>query len=165
MLAMFQSNWKVREEWFRWCLDVPQVELDALRTGGLRSIMRTLFHIVDIEQYWIRCLVYGTEHHFDYAEYAELDEIRGLSKRMRPFVEEAVAAWTPERDQEIRTAAGEDGTAMELMYGDVLRYLIVHEAHHAGQLSVWAREIGLEPAAVAKLSGPAAFAQHRGIRR
>src|SRR5690606_4608942 len=78
MLALFQSNWKVRDEWFRWCMDIPQVELDALRTGGLRSIQRTLFHIVDMEQYWIRCLVYGTEHRFAYAEYAGLDELIGL---------------------------------------------------------------------------------------
>lgn len=151
MLALFQSNWKVRDEWFRWCMDIPQVELDALRTGGLRSIQRTLFHIVDMEQYWIRCLVYGTEHRFAYAEYAGLDELIGLSKRMRPLVEEAVKAWTPERDREVRTVMSEDGTATELAYGDVLRYIILHEAHHTGQLSVWAREIGVEPAAVARL--------------
>lgn len=145
MIELFQLNWKVRDEWFRWCLDVPQVELDAPRIGGAGSILRTLFHVIDVEQYWIRCLAYGSQHHYDYAEYAELDELRALSKRLRPFVEETVAAWSPERDGEVRAIAHEDGTVSELVYGDVLRRLVLHEAHHAGQLSIWAKEIGFEP--------------------
>ena len=161
MMTMFQSNWKVRDAWFRWCMDVPQVELDALRTGGLRSIVRTMFHVVDLEQYWIRCLVYGTEHRFEFSEYAGIDEVRALSKRLRPFVEEAVAAWSPERDGETRTVTFADGTAAEMAYGDVLRYLIVHEAHHMGQMSVWARELGVEPAGIMRLPGPAREGERR----
>ncbi|HDR5022767.1 TPA: damage-inducible protein DinB, partial [Bacillus cereus] len=30
-------------------------------------------------------------------------------------------------------------------YGEVLRHVIVHEIHHIGQLSIWARELNLRP--------------------
>jgi len=149
MIALFRLNWKMRDEWFRWCLDVPQVELDAPRIGGAGSILGTLFHIIDVEQYWIRRFAYGTEHRYDYAEYADLDALHALSGRLRPFVEETVASWTPERDCEIRIARNEDGTESELVFGDLLRWLVQHEAHHAGQLSVWARELGLDPVPLA----------------
>ncbi|QWH42653.1 hypothetical protein EXW53_12305 [Bacillus mycoides] len=29
--------------------------------------------------------------------------------------------------------------------GEVLRHVIVHEIHHIGQLSIWARELNLQP--------------------
>jgi uncharacterized damage-inducible protein DinB len=149
MIELFRLNWKMRDEWFRWCLDVPQVELDAPRLDGEGSILRTLFHIIDVEQYWIRRFAYGTEHRYEYAEYADLDALHALSRRLRPFVEETVRAWTPERDREIRAVQHEDGTASELVFGDILRWLVQHEAYHAGQLTVWSRELGFDPVPLA----------------
>lgn len=36
---------------------------------------------------------------------------------------------------------------MEGIYekGRILRHLIAHEIHHIGQLSIWSREMGIEP--------------------
>jgi len=145
MIELFRLNWKMRDEWFRWCLDVPQVELDTPRAGGSGSILGTLFHIVDTEQFWLRRFAYGTEHHYDFAEYADLDALHALSRRLRPFAEEVVGSWTPERDREIRIVRNGDGTESGLVFGDLLRWLAQHEAHHAGQLSVWSRELGFPP--------------------
>jgi Uncharacterized protein conserved in bacteria len=149
MIELFRLNWKMRDEWFRWCLDVPQVELDAPRLDGAGSILRTLFHIIDVEQYWIRRFAYGTDHRYAFAEHADLDSLQALSRRLRPFVEETVKGWTPERDRDTRIVRNEDGTESELVFGDVLRWLVQHEAHHAGQLSVWSRELGLDPVPLA----------------
>ena len=145
MIELFRQNWKLRDEWFKWCLDVPQVELDAPRIGGTGSILGTLFHIVDTEQYWLRRFAYGTEHRYDYGEHADLDALRALSRRLRPFAEEIVGAWTPERDREIRIVRNGDGTESELVFGDLLRWLVQHEAYHAGHLAVWSAELGFPP--------------------
>ncbi len=34
---------------------------------------------------------------------------------------------------------------MNIQKKDILHHVIVHEIHHIGQLSVWAREIALHP--------------------
>ncbi|WP_276575678.1 DinB family protein, partial [Bacillus cereus group sp. BfR-BA-01524] len=34
---------------------------------------------------------------------------------------------------------------IECTHGEIIRHVIVHEIHHIGQLSIWAREIGKEP--------------------
>lgn len=69
MQTLFRYNWLVREEWYRWCEDVPEEELLRSRTGGV---------VID--------------------------------------------AW-----------------------GEIMRHDIAHHIHHAGQLSVWAREVGKKP--------------------
>lgn len=46
---------------------------------------------------------------------------------------------------------------------DILRHILAHEIHHMGQLSVWAREIGIEPVSANVISRPqekAAKKQH-----
>ena len=145
MIALFHQKWKFRDEWFRWCEDVPQVELTSYRFGGTGSILRGLFDIVDTEQYWIRALAYGTEHHYNYDEYRDLDTLRTLSKRLRPLVEETVLAWTPEIDASIRYVDMTDGDRCGYGYGDVLRRLVAHEWHCQGQLFAWAGEIHMKP--------------------
>ncbi|PLR86417.1 hypothetical protein CVD25_07735 [Bacillus canaveralius] len=52
-LDSFKYNWQVREEWFEWCKDVSNDELLKNRVGGIGSIIKTLFHVVDAEQIWI----------------------------------------------------------------------------------------------------------------
>jgi len=32
--------------------------------------------------------------------------------------------------------------------GEIIHHIIVHEIHHIGQLSIWAREIGMKPVSV-----------------
>ena len=51
MLTLFRYNWQVRDEWFRWCQEVPEDELFAMRTGGVGGILHTLFHVVDVERW------------------------------------------------------------------------------------------------------------------
>ncbi|MDH6442695.1 putative damage-inducible protein DinB [Paenibacillus sp. PastF-4] len=43
----------VREQWYEWCGDISEEELLATRIGGVGSILKTLFHIVDVEWSWI----------------------------------------------------------------------------------------------------------------
>lgn len=65
--TLFRYNWMVREEWYRWCEDVNEEELLRNRTGGVGSILHTLFHIIDVEWSWILvcreiCIQLGQQH-------------------------------------------------------------------------------------------------------
>lgn len=40
---------------------------------------------------------------------------------------------------------GSDGKPIARKCGEVIRHVIAHEIHHAGQLSIWSREIGKQP--------------------
>ncbi|BCG59969.1 hypothetical protein PUR_33940 [Paenibacillus sp. URB8-2] len=57
MEAWFRYNWMVREQWYEWCGELTEEELLRERTGGIGSILRTLFHIVDVEWSWMRNFV------------------------------------------------------------------------------------------------------------
>jgi uncharacterized damage-inducible protein DinB len=43
-------NWQVREDWFKWCETLPIEELQKERVGGIGSMLRNLFHVIDCEQ-------------------------------------------------------------------------------------------------------------------
>ena len=49
MYTLFQYNWQVRDDWFKWCEQLSAEELVRKRVGGVGSILETLFHIVDVE--------------------------------------------------------------------------------------------------------------------
>lgn len=49
MYTLFQYNWQVRDDWFKWCEQLSEEVLLRKRVGGVGSILETLFHIVDVE--------------------------------------------------------------------------------------------------------------------
>jgi uncharacterized damage-inducible protein DinB len=56
----------VRDEWFELCSILSFEELVKEREGGVKSILRTLFHIVAVEESWI-CDIKGVpEGNFDF---------------------------------------------------------------------------------------------------
>jgi uncharacterized damage-inducible protein DinB len=136
MLILFQYNWQVRDDWFDWCTNVSEEELLRTRVGGKGSILHNLFHIVDVEQAWIRGLKGKCEFHYDFNDYSSLKSIRELSIKCRPEVENYVKNWSNEI---------ENLKLDEFSYGEVIRHVIAHEIHHIGQLSIWSRELGLKP--------------------
>lgn len=141
MEPLFQYNWQVRDDWFSWCEDVPEEELLKTRVGGLEGILKTLFHIVDVEYSWIRVLQGKTEFDEPFEAYSSLAKVRDLSRQFHAEVEPFVKSWTSE--MEFNNLTFQDGDTFK--HGEVMRHVIAHEIHHIGQLSVWSREIGRQP--------------------
>ncbi|MBG9548900.1 DinB family protein [Cytobacillus firmus] len=142
MLTLFRYNWQVRDEWFEWCRQLSAEELNANRTGGVGGILETLFHIVDVEYSWI-CAIQGKEVKDPlFSDYDELEKVRALSEEYRMELESFFQEEWPVPYNEFVTPPW-----MERQYkkGDILNHVIVHEIHHIGQLSVWAREMNLTP--------------------
>lgn len=57
------------------------------RTGGVGSILETLFHIVDTECSWIRGLKSERDLQEKFSDFTTLSKVRELDARLRPEVE------------------------------------------------------------------------------
>lgn len=145
MQTMFRYNWIVREQWYEWCEEVAYEELLRHRTGGVGSILQTIFHIVDVEWSWIRCLQGKTDFQESFDNYNTLEKVRMLDKKFRPEVEEFVNLWNVSLEKRPFYDPQPDGTVAVDTWGEVIRHVIAHQIHHVGQLSVWAREIDKKP--------------------
>ncbi|KAA0761793.1 DinB family protein [Bacillus sp. SH5-2] len=142
MYTLFKYNWQVRDDWFKWCEQLSEEELLRKRVGGVGSILETLFHIVDVEYSWI-CDLKGKEvDEPKFKDYQSIQKVKALSDLYNKDLEEFVQSWTESLENKILNASWTD---KEYRYGEVLRHVIVHEIHHIGQLSIWARELNLQP--------------------
>ncbi|MDQ0088538.1 putative damage-inducible protein DinB [Paenibacillus anaericanus] len=145
MQTFFRYNWTVREQWYQWCEDVTYDELIRERTGGVGSILQTLFHIIDVEWSWIRILQGKPDFQEDFENYKTLDKLIELDLKFRPEVEEFVEAWNESMEKRPCYDPQPDGNVDIDAWGEVMRHVIAHQIHHMGQLSVWAREVGKKP--------------------
>lgn len=146
MYKLFEYNWQVRDDWFEWCEDIPEEELLKERTGGVGSILYTLFHIIDTEYGWIQGLEGREEpEETPFEEYASLQSVRDYSQHCRQEVETFVKYWNSEMEDKMLTGRGPGGETESFRHGEVIRHIIAHEIHHIGQLSIWSRELGRKP--------------------
>ncbi|HAM79213.1 DinB family protein [Ornithinibacillus bavariensis] len=158
MLKLFQYNWQVRDDWFAWCEEISEEELLKERVGGFGSILHTLFHIVDVEYMWIVGLRGEPVPEAPaFEDYATLQKVKNLSSQYHEKVEQFMTAWTNEMDARrfsendftIEPISSRDAAirrrVIKCPHGELIRHTVVHEIHHIGQLSIWAREIGKEP--------------------
>lgn len=145
MKRFFEYNWQVRREWYEWCEQLSEKELLAERTGGVGSILRTLFHIVDVEWSWIRDLQGKPNPEEDFDSFKSLAKVRALDQAYHVEVKAFVDRWDERMEENRYYEKGENGTTYDDTWGIVMRHIIAHEIHHIGQLSVWAREIGKKP--------------------
>lgn len=145
MQTFFRYNWIVREQWYQWCEDVPHEELIRDRTGGVGSILQTLFHIIDVEWSWIRLLQEKPDFQESFEDYRTLEEIIKLDHTLRTDVKEFVEAWNERLEKRPLFDPQPDGSIAIDAWGEVMRHIIAHQIHHIGQLSVWAREVGKIP--------------------
>lgn len=146
MRTFFEYNWMVREEWYRWCRDLAEEELLRERTGGAGSILRTLFHIIDVEWSWIRIIQGKPDPIENFDEYRNLEKVIQLDRQFRPEVEEFVYAWNDSMERRPFYDSRPGATVTVHAWGEVMRHVIAHEIHHIGQLSIWSREVGKVPA-------------------
>ncbi|MCM3745073.1 DinB family protein [Sporosarcina luteola] len=145
MKTFFAYNWQVREDWYHWCEEVEEAELLRKRTGGVGSILETLFHIIDVEWSWIRMLQGKPDLQENFEEFRSLAKVRELDARFKPEVEAFVGDWEESMELNLLQDTMSDGRIEKDAWGEIMRHIIAHEIHHIGQLSVWAREIGKKP--------------------
>jgi uncharacterized damage-inducible protein DinB len=142
MHTFFEYNWQIRDEWFTWCNQLTTEELLKERIGGVGGILYTLFHIIDVEQSWLRAIAGKDDLVVQFAEYDTLEGIRFLSDTYREEIKEFLPKILAESTNKLVTV---DWDKESYRKNDILHHVIAHEIHHIGQLSVWAREVELKP--------------------
>lgn len=145
MKYFFEYNWQIRNEWFELLKSVPTEEIHKERTGGLHSFTQTLFHIVVVEYYWLCDLQGKAIQDRAFQDYSDLNAIIQLSKDLHTEIADFVKNWNPDLEDKILDMNLEANNHIYCTYGEVMRHVIAHEIHHIGQLSVWARAIGIKP--------------------
>lgn len=145
MQTLFKYNWMIRKDWYNWCEDLSEEELLQNRTGGMGSILHTLFHIVDVEWSWIRVLQGKADFQESFDYYNSLDKVRKLDAEFHLEVENFVNNWDASMENQLLYDTLPDGRIVTDTWGEVMRHIIAHEIHHIGQLSIWARELGRKP--------------------
>lgn len=145
MEMLFKYNWMVREEWYRWCEEVEEAELLKERTGGVGSILHTLFHIADVEWSWIRILQGKPDFIEKFESYNSLQQVLELDASFRQEVQQFVEKWDNNMEHKLLHLPERDGRVAEYTWGEVMRHTLAHEIHHIGQLSVWSRVKGIGP--------------------
>lgn len=76
----------------------------------------------------------------------QLDEVKSYDRLTRQrttlFLLELESTRGDNRILEIQKR---NGDILKFSFEKVLSHIVIHEIHHIGQLSIWARQIGLEP--------------------
>jgi uncharacterized damage-inducible protein DinB len=146
MKHFFHYNWQVRDDWFDLLTTLSHDELYKKRIGGVGSIAYTLFHIIDVECAWICCdLQQKNISLIPFENMKTLQDIIDLSKLYRKEVQSFINEWNPESIDEHVEVIDDEGQKEVFTKSEILSHVIAHEIHHIGQLSIWAREIGLKP--------------------
>lgn len=142
MIKLFHYNWMVRDEWFELFKQVSKEELLLNRIGGAGCILYTLFHIADVEYSWIRGMQGKPDIQVQYENYKTLELVKELSHSWIQETKAFLDSWSDDFDNQLVSVPWNEGRYTQ---GEILRHVIAHEIHHMGQLSIWAREIGIQP--------------------
>lgn len=140
MRTLFYYNWQIRDEWFHVLEQIPEIELLKDRHAGVGSILKTFFHIIDVEYSWIRVIKNESDIVFQFEDYNDLKSLRILSEKIRAEIKEFIDNWSNEMECEAVAPSWMDKTFYK---GEILRHILVHEIHHIGQLSIWSKELGI----------------------
>ncbi|WP_047983484.1 DinB family protein [Ornithinibacillus californiensis] len=142
MYKFFQYNWQVRDEWLEWCKYIPEEELSKERIGGMGNILHTLLHIIDVEYSWVRAMQGESDVTLDFDQFTTIGEVQLLSLQYREEIDHFLKNSDAFNPDEPVTASWLEA---DFMKDEIIHHIIAHEIHHMGQLSVWAREIGVRP--------------------
>lgn len=142
LISFFKYNWQVRDEWFDWCSQLSYEELIKKRTGGVGSILYTLFHIIDVEYSWLRCIQGKEDIVVEFGDYPTLEKVKSLSDRCQNEIAEFLKINLAEIQEKVVCIPWDEN---KYTVEEILHHIIAHEIHHIGQLSVWSREVGLTP--------------------
>ncbi|WP_157404565.1 DinB family protein [Shouchella shacheensis] len=142
MMNFFQYNWQVRDKWLDWCKQLTTEDLLKDRIGGVGSILYTLFHIIDAEYSWLRAIEGKEDVVVRFDDYNTLEKVKTLSDTFRQDIVTFIQTTSDElNDQLVSVPWDED----QYTRSEIVHHIVAHEIHHVGQLSVWARELGLRP--------------------
>ncbi|WP_035186424.1 DinB family protein [Alteribacter aurantiacus] len=143
MNGFFEYNWQVRDEWFAWCEALTEDEITEERVGGQGTILRTLFHVIDVEYSWIRAVAGKDDVAVSFERVDSLEKVQQLSTTYREEIRAFLYA-NPDIWDRIGVVKP-PWLEISFSFYEVGHHVVAHEIHHMGQLSIWSREMGRRP--------------------
>lgn len=140
MYSLFQYNWQVRQAWLDLFNELNDDQLNAGHMGGLGSIPKTLFHVVDTEYSWLRALKGEPDLKPDYKDFGTLGSIQDLSALYHTHVKEIIQFAL----LDLSVMADIPWANHAFSYETILKHILTHEIHHIGQISVWVKAMNLQ---------------------
>ncbi|SOC42663.1 DinB family protein [Ureibacillus acetophenoni] len=147
MYELFLYNWQIRDEWFKWCESLPVEELNKKRVGGMGSFLHTLYHVIDCEQIWVNQMMKEPVIQRNMQEVNTLSEVIDYSNEIKEKTRLFLLEFRNKenaKDQVLKINRKEK-EPYRFPYEKVLLHICMHEVHHIGQLSIWARELNRKP--------------------
>lgn len=113
---------------------------------GWASMRGTLLHCLLTEEYWVQ---HGLRHlpHHDVAfeEYPTVGSVRHMAAEVRQRTQAYLATLAEEDLKRPEELCYSSGTRVEFTAAKALMHVILHDAHHRGQVMALARQLGYEP--------------------
>ncbi|KGR76718.1 DinB family protein [Ureibacillus manganicus] len=147
MHELFLYNWQIREDWFRWCESLSEEELIQKRVGGMGSFLHTLYHVIDCEQIWVNQMLKEPVIQRNMEEIKKLNEVIDYSNEMKEKTNLFLIDYMNKKEamDNVLKINRKDREPSFFPYDKVLLHICLHEVHHIGQLSIWARELNRKP--------------------
>lgn len=136
-----------RREWlYRFLEQLTPEELTRDLKVGWRSIRGILVHSLAAESFWVEHrLQKGERPNWDEREYGDITAIRALAARVRGKTEAYLAGLTEEDLGREESMTFSSGDVVRFTVAKALTHVVIHDAHHRGQVSTLARQLGYEP--------------------
>lgn len=145
MLDLFEYNWQVREDWFKWCEAIPQEELAKQRVGGHGSILRNLCHVINCEYKSINSMKGLEEEGENLDDITSLKEVIDFSNKTKALTKEFILTWDDDKASKILEFKSSNGHTYSFTYEKIMKHIITHEVRHIGQMMVWSRQLNKKP--------------------
>ncbi len=119
--------------------------LEAVREQGSEEGLRLLAHVVGAERVWLRRLETGDSSDLEIWPELTAEECADrLEENVQAFRRLLASASDGELDREVAYRNSE-GRRFETPAGEILLQVLLHGAHHRGQIAVRIRDGGGEP--------------------
>ncbi|MFZ5824733.1 MAG: DinB family protein [Bacillota bacterium] len=135
-----------RERLYRFLEELSPAELTRDVKVGWQSIQGILLHALEAEAFWVQYALQKRERpDWDFGEFPDIPAIRRQAARVREQTE-AYLATLSEADLGREAAITySSGAETRFTIAKALMHVILHDAHHRGQASTLARQLGYEP--------------------
>lgn len=95
-----------------------------------------------MEYSWIRGIQGKEDVVVQFADYNTLEKVKSLSDTFRIEIADFIKSNVAEFNDELVSVPWDED---KYTRDEIIHHVIAHEIHHIGQLSIWARELGVSP--------------------
>lgn len=135
-----------RARLFEFLAELPPEALTRKMNVGWESMLGTLIHCLFAEEFWVEHRLQGKGRpELETGRYPDLPSVVRLAEAIKSRTMAYLAGLTEADLSRVVTTTLPDGSPFEFTVSHALMHVIMHDAHHLGQVVALARQMGYEP--------------------